>query len=61
MKIYLATWFYEPSQGEALTSCNQKQRLISYYHTQKLAEQMPEYVAEGIIKKESKKKRRNIC
>ena len=31
MKIYLATWLVETSQGNTLTKMNQKKRLVSYY------------------------------
>jgi len=33
MRIYLATWLLEPSQGDALTNSNAFSRLLSYYHT----------------------------
>ncbi len=33
MKIYLAVWFDEAGQGEALTKKGKKERLVSYYYT----------------------------
>jgi len=33
MKIYLATWLLEKSQGESLTKKGSKNRLMSYFHT----------------------------
>ena len=33
MKVYLATWILEKSQGETLTKMNKKSRLLSFYHT----------------------------
>ena len=31
MKIYLATWIAEKSQGDSLTNKSARQRLLSYY------------------------------
>lgn len=32
MKLYFATWIYEPGQQEALSKKGAQQRLMSYYH-----------------------------
>jgi len=32
MKIYFATWIYEPSQQEALKNCGAMNRLQSFHH-----------------------------
>lgn len=32
MKIYLATWLFEPAQGTALTNAGASERLLSYFH-----------------------------
>ena len=47
MKVYLATWLYEPAQGAALTICGNKNRLVSYFHTQDREEQLNQYVRTG--------------
>ncbi len=33
MRIYLATWLFEPEQGKALTKVRGLRRLLSFYHT----------------------------
>lgn len=33
MKIYLATWLLEKSQGDSLTKIEANKRLISFYHS----------------------------
>jgi len=50
MKIYLATWLLEPSQGLSLTNVNARNRLISYFHTQQKEKFLKNYVITGIVK-----------
>lgn len=33
MKIYLATWLLESSQGQSMTAAGSRNRLLSYWHT----------------------------
>lgn len=47
MKIYLATWLYEPAQGRALTIAKKKSRLLSYFHTRDCVKQLRRYVETG--------------
>jgi len=48
MKIYLATWLLEKSQGESLTKVNALIRLISYFHTkEKTNEEVHFYIKTG--------------
>ena len=48
MKIYLATWLLEVSQGNTLTNKKANTRLISYYHTkEKPTTEIKEYVKSG--------------
>ncbi len=51
MKIYLATWLYEPGQGIALNKAGADSRLLSYYHTQDIEARKPgtflTYTKEG--------------
>jgi hypothetical protein len=47
MKIYLATWLFESTQGNALTKAGKKERLISYYHTISKKEELRQYVKTG--------------
>lgn len=47
MKIYLATWLFEPKQGEALTTSGAKNRLLSYYHTTEKENEFRGYVKTG--------------
>lgn len=51
MKIYLATWLLEPSQGTTLTLINAKQRLTSYYHTKEKKDDFSEYLKTGQVAK----------
>jgi hypothetical protein len=47
MRIYLATWLFEPSQGKALSKARKRERLVSYYHTAEKKEQFARYVETG--------------
>lgn len=48
MKIYLATWLLENSQGVTLTKCAQRNRLVSYYHTKDIpSKEIRKYVKKG--------------
>jgi len=48
MKIYLATWLFEVNQAVALTNRNQKNRLLSYYHTAQIKNlDLRKYVKTG--------------
>ncbi len=47
MKIYLATWLFEPSQGYALTKTKNKERLISYYHSKEKEGEVKKYIKTG--------------
>jgi hypothetical protein len=51
MKIYLATWLYEPAQGRALTVAKKKSRLLSYFHTRNCEKQLKTYVKTGMNEK----------
>lgn len=42
MKIFLATWLFEETQGEALTDCKAKNRLISFHFLKKQKVTKPE-------------------
>lgn len=48
MKIYLATWMLEVSQGKSLTKIGKKNRLLSYFYLKK--NQFKNYVKTGINK-----------
>ena len=48
MRIYLATWLFESSQGESLTKIKKRTRLISYYHTASKKELFKHYVETGL-------------
>jgi len=52
MKIYLATWLFEPEQGNALTARGANQRLLSYHHTKGKEEELVRYVKEGTNEKD---------
>jgi len=55
MKVYLATWLLEPSQGNALTTASAARRLISYYHTKDLSRgEVRKYLLTGENKKEER-------
>lgn len=47
MKVYLATWLFEKTQGEALTNKKNKNRLLSYFHTKQKKEHFKKYVKTG--------------
>lgn len=47
MKIYLATWLLEESQGKTLTKIGKNNRLISYYHTKEKEEYLINYIKTG--------------
>ena len=47
MKICVATWLHEPSQGEALTKVGHRHRLLSYWHTRDREDQLDEYARTG--------------
>ena len=47
MKIFLATWLLEKSQGQSLTACKSRRRLISFFHTKEKKEQLPAYIKTG--------------
>jgi len=57
MKIYLATWLLEPSQGDSLTEVKNRNRLVSYFHTQTFQpDQVSTYIQTGKIKSRKKEK-----
>ena len=47
MRIYLATWLLEKSQGDTLTKVNKRERLVSYYHTVERAHEFEQYIRTG--------------
>lgn len=47
MKIYLATWPLEVSQGKALTKVGKKERPVSYYHILPKRDQLVKYIKTG--------------
>lgn len=47
MKIFLATWLFEPEQGKALTKVGSLRRLLSYFHTREKAGQFLIYSQTG--------------
>ena len=48
MKIYLATWLFEKSQGEALTKKGYAHRLLSFFHTREKIPEFTNYVRIGL-------------
>lgn len=51
MKIYLATWMLEESQGAALTKIKAWRRLLSYWHTKdKPKGEITNYIKQGTNK-----------
>ena len=50
MKVYLATWLVEVSQGKSLTKVGKRERLLSYYHIKD--EQFQCHIVFQTIKKE---------
>jgi hypothetical protein len=59
MKIYLATWLLEVSQGEALTKIKANRRLLSYFHTKEKEDQFSTYCRTGTNENISSRKRSN--
>ena len=51
MKIYLATWLLEASQGNSLTKQGQKKRLLSFYHTVEKKKDFRRYIRTGMNNK----------
>ena len=48
MKVYLATWLLEKSQGDSLTKKKNKNRLLSYFHTkEKTNKEFRNYIKTG--------------
>lgn len=47
MKIFLASWLFEPEQGNALTKQGYFRRLLSFFHTREKEEQLVDYVRTG--------------
>jgi hypothetical protein len=47
MRIFLATWLFEPEQGKALTRVHGLRRLLSFYHTREKQEQFAVYSQTG--------------
>jgi hypothetical protein len=45
MKIYLATWMLEKSQGQTLTKLGKRERLLSYFHI--ISDQFKKYIKTG--------------
>ncbi len=52
MKIYLATWILEASQGISLTKKGVKKRLMSYYHSKDKPDEFSHYTKTGVNKNE---------
>ena len=47
MKIYLATWLLEESQGLSLSAVKNKRRLLSFFHLLQKIEVFKNYVMTG--------------
>lgn len=47
MEIILATWLFEPQQGDHLTDQQAWNRLLSYYHTMEKKDQFINYIKTG--------------
>lgn len=47
MKIYLATWILEESQGITLSKKNKKERLLSFFHTIQKIQIFRKYIKTG--------------
>lgn len=48
MKVYLATWLLEKTQGRELTKIGAQRRLVSYWHTKdKPFKEVQRYVRRG--------------
>jgi len=53
MKIYLATWLFEESQGNCLTKLNSSNRLLSYFFIKQQGislTQFQTYVRTGMLR-----------
>lgn len=48
MRIYLATWLLEISQGESLTKAGGNSRLLSYFHTKQKEADFKRYCKTGM-------------
>lgn len=48
MKIYLATWLFEESHGQALTKKKKRHRLLSFFHTREKIAIFKRYITTGI-------------
>ncbi len=62
MKIYLATWLLEKSQGDTLTKIKKNERLLSYYHTKEKESEFADYCKTGRNQDEnlSRRKRSDV-
>ena len=47
MRIFLATWLLEISQGESLTKANGNHRLLSFFHTKEKESDFKRYCETG--------------
>ncbi len=47
MKIYLATWLLEESQGIVMTNKGKKERLLSYFHILPKKKYFKRYIKTG--------------
>jgi hypothetical protein len=54
VKLYLATWLLEVSQGESLTKANGNHRLLSYFHTKEKEADFDQYCKTGTNKNNRK-------
>ena len=52
VKLYLATWLLEISQGESLTKANGRHRLLSYFHTKEKEADFDQYCKTGTNRKD---------
>jgi len=59
MKVFLATWVLEPSQGQTLTKMEAGNRLLSYFHTKQKEEVFSVYCRRGVNEDISGRKRGN--
>ena len=48
MRIYLATWLLEVSQGEVLTKVGGNRRLLSYHLNKEKTNELPHYFHTGL-------------
>ena len=54
LRIFMATWLEEPSQGAAMTTIGKSDRLVSFYHIRNKKALLREYVNTGLVPKEKK-------